>query len=234
MQSIKAVLFDLDGTLLPLDQDVFIQTYFSLLVKALSPYAPANRLMPAMMAGVDAMLKNDGTITNEAVFWQTFTMVYGEDVTEKKPVFDAFYHKEFHDAQSVCGCNPKAAETVRRIKAAGITVALATSPVFPLAATEARIGWAGLTPDDFALITSYENSRFCKPSESYYREVASALSVLPEECLMVGNDMVDDMEAEKSGMKVFLLTDNLLNRENRDTAPYAKGGFDELLRFLSL
>ncbi len=234
MQSIKAVLFDLDGTLLPLDQDEFIKTYFGLLAQAMAPHMPPERLMPAMTAGVGAMLKNDGTITNEAVFWRTFTAVYGEDVADKLPLFEAFYRDEFHVAKAVCGCNPKAAETVRRIKAAGFTVALATSPVFPMVATEARIGWAGLTTEDFALVTSYENSHFCKPAVGYYREVASSLGVLPEECLMVGNDMVDDIEAEKSGMKVFLLTDNLLNRENRDTAPYAKGGFDDLLRFLSL
>jgi FMN phosphatase YigB (HAD superfamily) len=190
--------------------------------------------MTAMTAGVDAMLKNDGSQSNERAFWRTFTAVYGEDVSDRLPMFESFYRNEFQGAKAVCGCNPKAVETVKRVKDAGYTVALATSPVFPRIATEARIRWAGLSTTDFALITSYENSRFCKPNEGYYRAVASALGVSPEDCLMVGNDMVDDIEAEKTGMKVFLLTDNLLNREDRDITPYPKGDFDDLLRFLSL
>ena len=34
----QAVFFDLDGTLLPMDQDVFVKTYFSYLVKKMAPY----------------------------------------------------------------------------------------------------------------------------------------------------------------------------------------------------
>ena len=34
--NIKAVLFDLDGTLLPMDQDIFVKSYFGLLAKKLS------------------------------------------------------------------------------------------------------------------------------------------------------------------------------------------------------
>ncbi|MBQ4065143.1 MAG: HAD family hydrolase [Clostridia bacterium] len=233
MNPIKAVLFDLDGTLLPLDQDVFIQCYFHLLAKTLSVHFSSERFMQSLMAGVNAMVTNDGAVTNERAFLETFTRVYGEEITDRLPLFDAFYEREFHGAKAVCGYDPKAAETVRRIKAAGFTVALATSPVFPLTATKSRIDWAGLSPEDFALITSYENSHYCKPTEGYYREVATALGVTPEECLMVGNDMVDDMEAEKTGMKVFLLTDNLLNRENRDTTPYPQGGFDALICHLN-
>ena len=234
MEAIKAVLFDLDGTLLPLDQDEFIKGYFGLLAKALAEHIPPQRLTPAMLAGVDAMLKNDGSVINEEAFWRAFTAVHGEDVSDKMPIFEAFYRDGFLSAKAICGYDPKAAEAVKRIKAAGYTVALATSPVFPMVATEARMQWAGLEREDFALVTSYENSRFCKPSAGYYREVAAALDVSPKACLMVGNDMVDDMEAEKTGMKVFLLTDHLLNRENRDISPYPQGGFDDLLRYLSL
>ena len=35
---IKVVLFDLDGTLLPMDQDKFIEAYFGGLVKKLAPH----------------------------------------------------------------------------------------------------------------------------------------------------------------------------------------------------
>ena len=233
MSQIQTILFDLDGTILPLDQDIFIKTYFGLLAKTLAPHFPAERLMPAMMAGLEAMLRNPGDSTNEAVFGKTFSNVYGEDVTGDMSAFDAFYRREFHGAKAVCGCNPRAAETVRCLKAAGFCVALATNPVFPAVATEARIRWAGLEPSDFAYVTTYENSHYCKPNPAYYREVAEALHCPPEACLMVGNDVVDDMEAERAGMKVFLLTDNLLNREGKDIDRYPKGGYDALLAYVS-
>ena len=234
MSDIQTILFDLDGTLLPLDQDVFIQAYFELLAKTLSPRYPADRLMPAMRKGVEAMFYNDGKVTNESVFWNTFCAVYGEDVTKDLTAFDAFYRKEFQALKAVCGYQPKAAETVGRLKEAGFRVALATNPVFPSVATEARIRWAGLEPSDFAYVTTYENASFAKPHPAYYRRVAAALNCPPEHCLMVGNDVVDDMEAERVGMKVFLLTDTLLNREGKDITRYPRGSYDALLSYLEM
>ena len=58
------------------------------------------------------------------------------------------------------------------------------------------------------------------------------LKVYPEECLMVGNDVSEDMIAETLGMKVFLLTDCLINKENKDISLYPHGGFEELLAFI--
>ena len=92
--------------------------------------------------------------------------------------------------------------------------------------------WAGLTPTDFELYTTYENIGFCKPNPSYYLEITSRLNVAPEECLMVGNDVTEDMAAKSAGMEVFLLTDCLINREGKDIAQYWLGDFDRLLGFL--
>ena len=51
---------------------------------------------------------------------------------------------------------------------------------------------------------------------------------------MVGNDVSEDMEAASAaGMQVFLLTDCLINRKERDIRVYPNGGFDELREMLS-
>ena len=86
--------------------------------------------------------------------------------------------------------------------------------------------------EDFEWITTYENSKYCKPNLRYYQEVLERLGVAPEDCLMVGNDVGDDMVAEELGMQVFLLTDCLINKTDKDLSRYPNGGFDELLRFL--
>ncbi|MBQ2773691.1 MAG: HAD family hydrolase, partial [Clostridia bacterium] len=75
--AVKAVLFDLDGTLLPMDQDLFLKTYFGILTEKMvkSGYEQKN-FMRALLAGTDAMVKNDGKQSNEAVFWQVFSSFY--------------------------------------------------------------------------------------------------------------------------------------------------------------
>lgn len=231
--AITTVLFDLDGTLLPMDQDIFTKTYFSLLAKKLAPlgYEP-NALIEGIWAGTKAMVKNDGRGTNEEIFWEDFCSRFGPQAKDDLPAFDAFYREDFHHVQQSCGFEPHAAEVVSLCKELGLRVALATNPIFPAIATEQRIAWAGLTTEDFALYTTYENSSHCKPNIEYYREVLSALGAKAEECLMVGNDVDEDMIAETLGMSVFLLTPCMLNRSEKDVSAYPQGDFEALKTFL--
>lgn len=228
---IKAILFDLDGTLLPMDQDEFTKGYFKLLAAKLAPYGyEPKTLIDTVWAGTAAMVKNTGAQTNEAAFWERFSRTYGAEKTERdKPLFEEFYADDFERASVFCPRNNKAAETVAKLQRLGYRVALATNPIFPRIATCARIRWAGLVPEDFAFVTTYENSAYCKPNPDYYRDAAQRLGLSPEECLMVGNDAQEDMIAETTGMKVFLLTDCLINRDGADISVWPNGGFDELL-----
>lgn len=231
--SINMILFDLDGTLLPMDNDEFTRGYFGLLAKKLAPRGyEKDSLIDAIWAGVAAMVKNDGSRRNEEAFWDRFTALCGEQVLEDKPLFEEFYAVEFCGAKVFCGFNPKAAEVVELVKSLGLRTALATNPLFPSVATEHRIGWAGLKPGDFELYTTYENSSYCKPNPDYYRDVAARLGVDCSECLMVGNDAAEDMQAAQSaGMSAFLLTDCLINRRDLPVdCPH--GGFDELAAYL--
>ena len=231
--SVKVVLFDLDGTLLPMDQDTFIKTYFGMLVKSIAPhgYTP-ELLVDTIWKGTEDMVGNNGEKTNECRFWDRFTSAFGEEALKDMPLFDEFYEKEFDKVQVSCGFGPKAAKTVGEIKDLGYRVALATQPAFPMAATERRIRWAGLSKDDFELVTTYENSRFCKPSLDYYRDIVDVLGVSPEECLMVGNDVSEYMITESIGMKVFLLTACLINKNGEDINKYPHGDLDDLVEFI--
>lgn len=230
---IKAVLFDLDGTLLPMEQDAFVRAYFGLLAKKLAPrgYAP-KQLIDAIWAGTAAMVKNNGRCTNEEAFWKKFCEIFGEDAAKDEPYFAEFYHNEFQQVRTVCGFAPEAAQVVQRLKDRGFRVVLATNPIFPAIATESRTRWAGLQPEDFELYTTYENSRYCKPNPDYYRDILAQLQLLPEECVMVGNDVGEDMVTRQLGMRVFLLTDHIINKNNEDISSYPHGGFPELLAFV--
>ena len=233
--SVKLVLFDLDGTLLPMDQDVFLKAYFGGLVRAMAPhgYEPT-ALIEAIRKGSDAMIANSGDKLNEEAFWETVTAIYGERIRTDGRYFDDFYLAPdgFDKIQSFLGYTERARETVDLVKSLGIRVALATNPVFPSIATEKRIAWAGLKPSDFELYTTYENCRFCKPNLAYYKEIIEKLGVSAEDSLMVGNDVGDDMVAERLGMKVFLLTDCLINKTEKSPSDYPNGGFGELISFI--
>lgn len=231
--SIKAVLFDLDGTLLPMDLEVFIKGYFGALTKAMATrgFEP-KRFSKALLAGVNAMLDNKSEMTNEDIFWQVFEAVYGEEARSREPLFNEFYEGDFQNLSALCGKLPEAAEAVRKIRDMGFRVVLATNPVFPPIATESRIRWAGMEPSDFELYTTYANSKRTKPSLEYYLDIAKALGLEPEECLMVGNDVDDDMIAEKIGMQVYLLPEYLINKSNADISRYNYGDLSSLVAFL--
>jgi len=230
---LKTVLFDLDGALLPMDQDLFVKTYFKLLAARLAKrgYDP-KQLIDGVWAGTAAMVNNDGRASNEAVFWDCFTARFGQQARDDEPEFEAFYREEFQRVKEVCGFAPMAAETVYQLKEKGIDVVLATNPIFPAVATKQRIQWAGLQPEDFVLYTTYENSRFSKPNPAYYQAILDQLDCDPADCLMVGNDVGEDMVVEKLGMQVFLLTDCLICKTEMDLSRYPQGSFPQLQAYI--
>lgn len=229
----KYVLFDLDGTLLPMDQDVFVNGYFGFLVQKMAPHGyEAGELIKAIWAGTAAMVKNDGTRTNEEAFWDYFTGVFGPSAREDIRLFEEFYAVDFQRAREFCGVAPEAAEIISLVREMGAVPVLATNPLFPAVATQSRIRWAGLNPEDFALYTTYENINWCKPNPDYYREILRRLDAAPEDCVMIGNDTQEDMIAARLGMEVFLLTDCVINRSGADIAQWPHGGFPELKEWL--
>lgn len=230
---LTTVLFDLDGTLLPMDQEQFVKCYLGLLARKMAPrgYDP-KLLVTTIWKGTEAMYRNDGTRSNEAVFWEVFDGTFGDMGRADREIFEDFYQNEFQQAQESCGFDPRAAETVRAIRAMGLETVLATNPLFPPYATESRVRWAGLHKEDFRLITTYDNARYCKPTPAYYQDILDTLHLKPEECLMVGNDTKEDLAARVLGIPVFLLTDCLINKGERDISRLPQGSFPELLEYI--
>jgi len=111
---LKAVFFDLDGTLLPLNEDLFIKVYFKQLAKRLCPlgYEP-NKLIDAIWNGTKLMMKNDGSKTNEEVFWSYFKECYGDESIKDKEYIDSFYTNEFKETKNVCEDNPYVKDIIK-------------------------------------------------------------------------------------------------------------------------
>lgn len=230
----SAILFDLDGALLPMDNDAFTQGYFKYLCKRFREY-DAEALVAAVWKGTKAMMNNDGTMTNEQRFWETFAGIMGPEVLRRTEEFEDFYRTDFHLAKSLTAPNPLAEEIVRRARDAADRVVLATNPLFPRCGVETRLSWIGLKPSDFDLVTTYETARFCKPSPGYYQDILNELALEPGKCLMVGNDVAEDAQAAMAmGMSAYLIGDYLINRAGaplpcptgswRDYLDFAGGG----------
>ena len=232
--AITTVLFDLDGTLLPMDQDVFVAAYFKKLAVKLAPHGyDPKELIDAIWMGTGAMITNNGSCSNETAFWNVFCKKFGKDARKDEPIFEEYYKTDFQSVKDVCGFDPVAAETINALKEKGLRLILATNPIFPAIATQSRVRWAGLDISSFEHYTTYENSSYCKPNLDYFREIMAKCKLKAEECLMVGNDVGDDMVTRELGMKVFLLTDCLINKKDVDINQYPHGGFAELMEYIN-
>lgn len=231
---IKNVLFDLDGTLLVMkDQEIFIKMYFEALCKRFCKKLELTpeQLTRGVWKGTEAMFYNDGKALNSEVFWRVFSETCGNNVLKYIDDFDDFYVNEFNYAKACTSENPLASKCVQLIKDKGYRIVLATNPVFPISATGSRIQWAGAEKDLFEHITVYDNSSYCKPNPKYYEEILTKLSMKADECLMVGNDVDEDMCTHEMGMETYLVTDCLENKHNRDYSNFTQGTFEDFYKF---
>lgn len=209
----KAVFFDLDGTLLPMELEQFMGAYFSTLAEYMAHVGLDPQTGKAALgAGVKAMMASDGTATNHDVFWNTFkaAMGSGQIPGDLEALMSAYYETTFGTIGKDVKPNPASAHAVRTLTEKGYRLVCATMPMFPRRAVEWRLEWAQVDPQSFELITTYENSRSTKPRTAYYQGILDATGLQAHDVLMVGNNTLEDGAAAKIGCDVFLITDFLL------------------------
>lgn len=227
----NTILFDLDGTLVPITQEDFSRVYFGLLIqKAKDMNIDTESMKKGLFGGVNAMVNNDGSALNENAFWQVFLSVTKADREATEPIFRDFYANEFKKVKSVMQPTEISKMLIKTLKDKGYRLILATNPLFPIEAVVERMSWVGLTADDFEYITTYENSSYCKPNPKYFADILEKLNLKAEDCLMVGNNTVEDMAAQKVGIKTFLVTDALENEKNIDISAFDNGSLEEFYK----
>lgn len=226
---LDTILFDLDGTLAPFAQDEFIRVYFKALVSRVTPmgYKPDD-MIDALWQGVSAMTGNDGSRTNRQIFWESFTQKLGIQALALENILNDFYAREFDSVRTVLRETADRGPLLRGLRERGYGLVLATNPIFPAVAVETRLGWVGLRPEDFDYVTTYENSRRSKPNPDYYRDILSHIGRQGENCLMAGNNPVDDAAALQAGISVYLVTDYMENPDGVPIEDYPHGSFRDL------
>ncbi len=218
----KAILFDLDGTLMPMDNDKFEKLYLSTLGQKLAPFIEPKSLMKNMMEALQVMMQDESNVKNETIFFDHFKEKIGHELfSELEPKFDDYYRNEFEVLKTGFDDNTEMIRTIDYLKDKGYRLIVATNPMFPPIAVEKRLEFSGLDIDDFDFVSNFQIHTATKPQERYYEEVLRHNNLKAEDCLMVGNDMEEDMVAKNLGMDGWIINDYLISRKGEDISDWS-------------
>ena len=189
---IKAVFFDLDGTLVPMDEKKFIKLYIDSLFEEVKQFHIEKEIFTrALMKGLMAMINNDGFVSNENLFWEVFDNELGMKLRDKKDIFDKYYLNNFKCVKFAAGESPESKKIIEFCSVLGLKTILSTNPIFPKQAVITRMNFVGLNTNDF----------------DYIKE----LGLKPEEVLVFGNNKEEDCYCSaQAGIKSYLVDNRCL------------------------
>ncbi|MDO3377616.1 HAD family hydrolase [Geoalkalibacter halelectricus] len=232
-KSPRAVLFDLDGTLLQVEMNSFIPAYVGGLAAHFSDLAPRSRFVDTVISATFALLRDDGDqCTNQQLFLGALQRHLGIAPEEFGRRFENYLDDGLHGLAPLIEPLGLARDILALCFERDWTVVIATNPVFPRQLVEARLRWGGLDEFPYHLVTSYENTRFCKPHPGYFTDILDGFGLAPEECLMVGNDTEHDLAAGLVGIPTWLVDTWLIDRLGGAYQSDYRGDHQNLLTFL--
>lgn len=226
---IKAVFFDLDGTLIHMNMKEFLDQYVKALVRSMKRVMPQDQVQQAIQRAITALMtKNNSTKTNEETFMEHFSL--GTNFTQQDLLFafDNFYNSEYKDLRAYTKPHPIAKKVVNQLAGWGYRLILATNPLYPRHAILERMKWAGVDNAPWELITTYEDYHYCKPNPGFFAELLAKIGLTGAQALMVGNNTNEDLSASALGIRTYLATDNLIDRGNSAYKPDFKGKLADL------
>jgi FMN phosphatase YigB (HAD superfamily) len=210
--ALKALLLDLDDTLIDNAMDTFLPAYLRALEAFAASVMDPGRFTAALLNATRVMDGNDGSgPSNEQAFADAFYPALGVAREELEPFLERFYDEAFPQLEPLTRPRPEAPKIVEWATDRGLQVVIATNPLFPRTAIEQRMAWGGVGVDrfDYARVTTYENSHATKSSPAYFSEIVERIGRRPQECLMVGDDWGWDVVcAGKAGIPSFWISDD--------------------------
>jgi FMN phosphatase YigB (HAD superfamily) len=201
------LLLDLDDTLLNTNLQSFIPAYFQALANELAPQITPTVMFRALIAGTQKMNEStDFTKTLREVFDEEFYPQIEVERGKLDSAIENFYDNIFPTLQNLTSPKEGAKEFVEWAFAQGFRIAIATDPLLPTKATHHRLRWAGFEPNQFEIVSTYENFHFSKTYPAYYAEVLGLMGWADNPILMVGNDVDRDIiPAKRLGLKTYLV-----------------------------
>jgi HAD superfamily hydrolase (TIGR01549 family) len=206
---LKAVLFDIDNTLILYDEARFLQSYFPMVADRFKDIIPTDRFADKLMQATLVMHQNDGSMTNRERFLGAFCQDRDWSRDDIWSRFENFYLEDWDKLKDAVKIPDHTRDVFRIIGRKGLKIVIATNPIFPQIAQMKKLEWAGLGDIHAALVTNIDNMSFCKPQLGYFRQICQEIDEKPGDCLMVGDDPANDMVAAKIGMKTYQTIDSL-------------------------
>ena len=229
----KAILFDLDGTLLPIKMNDFETLYFKGLSLHFADWMEAKTLIEMVWEATVAMVSSQDDRTNETVFFEAFTPLIGENRLEEARIrFEKFYLGRFSDLKLALHPSPPWKPILKDLRNKGFILVCATNPIFPMMATQQRLSWIDLSFEDFDLVTTFESSKACKPQLKYYQDIFNQIGIRPQEAMMIGNDTFEDLVVSHLGTQTYLVTNYIKESSQGSIPPTYRGNRDECMDFL--
>ncbi|MHA1945708.1 MAG: HAD family hydrolase [Candidatus Hodarchaeales archaeon] len=223
--NISTLLFDLDNTLIMFDERAFIPIYGRHVHAYFNEEIPSyEKFMKLFLQSTHMMLqKGPEGFTNNEKFAANFAPKVNLSNEEILKRFFHFYENGFDALKDIISPAPKAQELIR-FASKHFNIVAATNPLFPAIATEKRLLWGGIGSVDIPWleVTSADNYSTAKPYLEYYKELLTNINKTPSECLMIGNDKVNDMVAGQLGIKTFLI-----ESDNDESAKIIKTDLDD-------
>lgn len=205
---LQAVLLDIDNTLVLFNEHLFYKNYVAGLTARFPDLFEPQQLAQRLMEASRALMENQGQMTNADFFMDRFCLGLDHDREMLWSRFMDYYDTAFDGFKSLAESVPSVSQVIGTLKARGLRLVAASNAFWPKSVQNLRLGWAGLNPGDFEHVTALENARYLKPQGGFFKDVAEALGLAPEACLMVGNDPLNDMAAQSTGMRTYLTLDS--------------------------
>jgi len=226
------LLLDLDETLLNTNQDVFFPAYLQALSTNFASQLDPKLVMRALLSSIEKMNQSeDPSRTLKDVFSDEFCPMVGMSREELDSHIDDFYSRVFPTLRGITSPIAEVKPFIDWAKAQGYRLVVATDPLLPCPATRQRVEWAGLAPDQFELISTFENFHFLKNFPAYYAEVLGQIGWQEGPVLMVGNDMERDINsARRLGLATFFVEAESGSTSGPEAAP--RGTLSDLRRYL--
>lgn len=226
------LLLDLDETLLKTNQDVFFPAYLQALSTNFAPHLDPKLIMRALLSSIEKMNQSaDPSRTLKEVFSDEFCPQVGMSREELDSHIDDFYSRIFPTLRGITAQIPEVKTFIDWASAQGFRLVVATDPLLPRPATRQRVQWAGLDPDQFELISTFEDFHFLKNYSAYYAEVLGRIGWQDGPVLMVGNDMERDINsAKRLGLATFFVDAESGSTSGPEAGP--RGTLADLRRYL--
>jgi FMN phosphatase YigB (HAD superfamily) len=200
----KLILIDLDKTLLDINFEEFLKSYFNLLIPKLSKILKDKDPLKILQISVDYMINEKNGEKNVDKFYKKFVELSNVEIDILKDTFLKFYQEDFPKL-SVYGKPARGGrETILKLKEMGYKIVIATNSIFPQIAIYERMKWANINDLNFSYVTTMENMHYAKPHIEYYIEILENLKFEPKDTIMIGDDYQMDIEpAKKLGIITF-------------------------------